>query len=133
MPCPEVNAGIAIQRNLPDPIRLLSGQARGDCKGPSPQPANLAQGQVENSMADPRWYLLRTKQHKECSVRDRLAGLVEDVLLPFLKMKRNYRGKVIERLVPLFPCYLFVFFDLKSAQHSIRRTFGVIDLISDWQ
>jgi transcriptional antiterminator RfaH len=59
-----------------------------------------------------------------------LAGLVEDVLLPFLKMKRNYRGKVIERLVPLFPCYLFVFFDLKSAQHSIRRTFGVIDLIS---
>src|SRR5712692_3125695 len=76
-----------------------------------------------------RWYLIRTKQYKENLVRSRLSGFVPEAFLPLLRTKTPQWGRLSPAIVPLFPCYLFGFFDLQSAYHKIMRTAGVIGLV----
>jgi len=76
-----------------------------------------------------RWYLIRTKQYKENLARIRLSGFVSETLLPLLRTERPQWGRVSSAVVPLFPCYLFGSFDLKSAYHKIIRTPGVVGVV----
>jgi transcriptional antiterminator RfaH len=82
---------------------------------------------VEN--ADTRWFLLRTKQHREALVRNTLSKSVASVFYPFLKTTRPLRGERVNALTPLFPCYLFARFDWKSQYHKVQRTPGVVGVV----
>jgi transcriptional antiterminator RfaH len=75
------------------------------------------------------WYLLRTKTGGERVAQQRLTGVVESTLLPLGKMQLRQQERMIERVVPLFPCYLFAFFSLEAVSRKIRYTPGVRELV----
>ncbi|WP_237467744.1 transcription termination/antitermination NusG family protein [Vibrio stylophorae] len=53
---------------------------------------------------------------------------------PQIKVEKISKGRCIQRLEPLFPCYLFVLFDPnKIAYTSIRSTRGVVDFVRQGQ
>lgn len=78
---------------------------------------------------NPRWYLVRTKQHKETLVRSLLSARIPDSFLPLLRIRREYAFDRKSRLMPLFPCYVFAFFDLHAQYHTVQRTLGVTGVI----
>jgi transcriptional antiterminator RfaH len=77
----------------------------------------------------PRWYLLRTKVGEERRAQQQLQGSVEATLLPLGKTLVPQHGRMIERIAPLFPCYLFAFFALSVTARKIRYTPGVRNLV----
>ena len=78
---------------------------------------------------NPRWYLVRTKQHKETLVRNLLSARIPDSFLPLLRTRCDYIGDTGGKLIPLFPCYVFAFFDLHAQYQTVQRTPGVNGLI----
>jgi transcriptional antiterminator RfaH len=76
-----------------------------------------------------RWYLVRTKQYKEDLVRTLLLRKIPESFLPFLVIRWDARGNRCLRKVPLFPCYVFALFDLKTQYHSVQRTPGVNGIV----
>jgi transcriptional antiterminator RfaH len=77
------------------------------------------------------WYVIRTKQHKEGFVKQQLVQLqlVKETYLPLLRTKVRYLGKLIEKIEPLFPCYLFAHFSLARAHYKIRHQPGVAHVV----
>ena len=76
-----------------------------------------------------RWYLVRTKQHKEALARNLLSARIPESFLPLLRTRCDYIGDAGTRLIPLFPCYVFAFFDLHAQYQTVQRTPGVNGLI----
>jgi transcriptional antiterminator RfaH len=75
------------------------------------------------------WYLIRTKAGLERAALNQLQRIVERTLLPLGKMQIKQRGRTFERIGPIFPCYLFAFFNLGSKARLIRYTPGVRDIV----
>lgn len=75
------------------------------------------------------WYLLRTKAGEERKAQQQLDGVVERTLLPVVKTHFRQQGRAVERIAPLFPCYLFALFSLSGTVRKIRYTPGVRDLV----
>ena len=63
-------------------------------------------------------------------MQNQLSKFVPNTFLPFLRTKKLQWGRIVYNTVPLFPCYMFGYFDLLSAHHKIIRTVGVIGLVS---
>lgn len=73
-----------------------------------------------------RWYVVRTVPSLEGLAARNLRSQSFDVFFPRTKMK----VKSDIRYMPLFPCYLFIRFDVKKARwRSIMGTRGVLDLL----
>jgi len=72
-----------------------------------------------------RWYLLYTKPGHE----ERVARKIEDcglnVFNPLLKERRHIRRKIRDVTGSLFPCYIFVQFDLEESYRLVKYTRGV--------
>lgn len=81
------------------------------------------------SNKDLAWYVIRTKQYKEQAVKQCASSFVQDVYLPLLKTKRRGLGRLIERIEPLFPCYLFSRFSLNEAHYRLMHSPGVIGIV----
>jgi transcriptional antiterminator RfaH len=75
------------------------------------------------------WYLVRTKQHKESLVRQVLSTRGLDIFLPLLRTTRNHWGRIEETIEPLFPTYIFAFFDLEAQYFAVQWTPGVVGLV----
>ena len=75
------------------------------------------------------WYLIRTKPWQERRVRDRLAVDLPELFLPLLKTRLRRRQSVVESTVPLFPCYMFGFFDAESQYRLVRYTPGIREVL----
>ncbi len=75
------------------------------------------------------WYLLRTKTGEERKAQRYLDGLVEGTLLPLGKTQIRQRSGAVERIAPLFPCYLFALFDLSLSARKVRYTPGVRNIV----
>lgn len=50
---------------------------------------------------------------------------------PKIKRKKYFRGKLVEAVEELFPCYIFAAFDVLSYFHMIRYTRGVRRFVGD--
>jgi transcriptional antiterminator RfaH len=85
----------------------------------------LAAIKLWNTTDDVRWYLVRTKQQKEAFVEFKLAQFVSGTFLPRMRTRHARNRIFIESVVPLFPCYLFVSFDLESTLYRVLHTAGV--------
>jgi transcriptional antiterminator RfaH len=81
------------------------------------------------STADSAWYVIRTRQYKERVVVQRASLFIQDVYLPLLRTKKRGLGRLIERIEPLFPCYLFARFRLDEAYYKLTRSVGVVGLV----
>jgi transcriptional antiterminator RfaH len=77
----------------------------------------------------PEWYLLRTKVGEERKAQGQLLGIVEDTILPLARARIPQRGRMVERVTPLFPCYIFSLFDLARTARKVRYTPGVRNLV----
>jgi len=75
------------------------------------------------------WYLIRTKPGAERIAQDNLRDVVETIFLPMAKMKLRQGDRIVHRVSPVFPSYLFASFDLASAARQIRYTPGVRDIV----
>jgi transcriptional antiterminator RfaH len=71
------------------------------------------------------WYLIHTKTGQERKVRDRLAMELPELFLPLLRTRIRRWQRLVGSIVPLFPCYLFAFFDAELHYRCIRYTPGV--------
>jgi transcriptional antiterminator RfaH len=54
---------------------------------------------------------------------------MSDLLLPLVRKHVHDRGDSVERVAPLFPCYLFARFDLDRRHSFVKYTRGVRDLV----
>jgi transcriptional antiterminator RfaH len=71
------------------------------------------------------WYLIHAKTGQERKVRDRLTVELPELFLPLLKTRIHRCQRLVESIVPLFPCYLFACFDMESHYRRVRYTPGV--------
>jgi transcriptional antiterminator RfaH len=56
---------------------------------------------------DERWLLLRTKPREERIACEQLARITSEVFLPLMRGRVRRWGRLVESIMPLFPCYLF--------------------------
>jgi transcriptional antiterminator RfaH len=75
------------------------------------------------------WYLVRTKAGAERSAHEQLRHIVDRILLPLAKMPVRQRDRTFQRIGPVFPTYLFAFFNLGRLAKQIRYTPGVRNIV----
>lgn len=71
------------------------------------------------------WYLVYTKPKNEEAVATRFLDSGFDVLNPKIKERKHIRGKFQERVSSLFPCYIFVRFDIFRSYRLVKYTRGI--------
>lgn len=76
-----------------------------------------------------KWYLIRTKpkQEERATMNLRHGGMA--VFSPRLKRSRYIRGKITVVTEPLFPGYIFAFFDPKSQFQLVKFARGVNSVV----
>ena len=78
------------------------------------------------------WFCIYTKRKQEdtvCKSLARLEGI--ETFNPKLQRKKSVRGKIMEVVEHLFPCYLFCGFEERGYFHKIRYTRGVKRFVGD--
>lgn len=75
------------------------------------------------------WYLVYTKPRAEDGVERKLADAGFEVLNPKLKERKIVRRKLKDSVAPLFPCYVFVRFDIYKNFRLVKYTRGVNKLV----
>ena len=83
-----------------------------------------------NSSEEKRWYLVYTKARQEGLANQNLQQQGFTSYLPMANQPRRRNGRVIIRVEPLFPRYLFISLDTKTDNWApIRSTMGVSSLV----
>lgn len=77
----------------------------------------------------PNWFLIYTKPKCEDSVSGKFIEKGFQVLNPKIRERRYIRRKLQDTISPLFPCYLFVQFDLEKNYRLVRYTRGVRSVV----
>jgi len=75
------------------------------------------------------WYLIRTKPGTEKTAQANLRNVVERSLLPLATTQVRQKSRTVQRVAPIFPCYLFALFPLASTARQIRYTPGVREIV----
>lgn len=75
------------------------------------------------------WYLLYTKPKREGFVEDALRRIAIEVYNPKRVSKKKANGNKGDFFAPLFPCYVFVRFDVQKFFHMIKYTRGVKKIV----
>ncbi len=79
-------------------------------------------------MAAPRWYALRTKSRHEKLVRDQLDKQGIEPLLPTVKRLSQWKDRKKEIEVPLFSGYCFVRFS-QLERTPVQKIVGVVEIV----
>lgn len=84
-----------------------------------------------------RWYVIQTKPSHEKQVKDELKACSYTVFYPTWERREKKRGKVISTILPLFPNYLFVNFDIKRFPrwkkiNSVKGVLGILGATEDY-
>jgi transcriptional antiterminator RfaH len=81
-------------------------------------------------MGGPAWYLVLTKPAAECTAQHNLQRQGYDVYYPRLVRPVLRRSRWVERVVALFPRYLFVRLDAaRQSVGPVRSTLGVSGIV----
>lgn len=78
--------------------------------------------------ATPHWYALKTRSRHEKLVRDRLAGLGIEQLLPTVKRLSQWKDREKEIEVPLFSGYCFGRFAWQE-KTPVLKVLGVVEIV----
>ena len=84
--------------------------------------------QTNQTNGSARWYALRTKSRHEKLVRDRLAGLGIEQLLPTVKRLSQWKDRKKEIEVPLFCGYCFGRFPWQE-RTAVLKVSGVVEIV----
>lgn len=77
------------------------------------------------------WFLIYTKPRCEDVVSGKFIEKGFAVLNPKIKERRYIRRKLQDSISPMFPCYLFVQFDLEKDYRLVRYTRGVRNIVGN--
>jgi transcriptional antiterminator RfaH len=75
------------------------------------------------------WYVVQTKPGDEHRVETHLLNQEIETFLPLLETHQYYNGKMIQRIKPLFPNYLFARLNLKLHYYKVKWTRGVSKIL----
>ena len=95
-----------------------------------PESASLM---TSNTQSDPpRWYAIHTKLQQEERVACNLAALRVETFAPKIKENRynQFSARCTRWIKPLFPGYIFAWFDVNSSLHRVRLTRGVHSVVN---
>ncbi len=81
------------------------------------------------SGAEVAWYLLRTKAGQERRVEAQVRRIADEVLLPLTKSRVRRLDRLVESVTPLFPCYLFAWFDFQREWRNLRSVRGLQGMV----
>jgi len=71
------------------------------------------------------WYVIHTKPNDEDRVRTNLQNQEIETFLPLLETYQYSNGKMVPKIKPLFPNYLFARLDLEVDYYKVKWTRGV--------
>ncbi len=75
------------------------------------------------------WYVVQTKPCDEHRVETHLLNQEIETFLPLLETHQYHSGKLVQRIKPLFPNYLFARLDLKVHYYKVKWTRGVSKIL----
>ena len=76
------------------------------------------------------WYLVQSKPRNEMRALENLARQGYETYLPLMEVERLQRGKLLKKMEPLFPRYLFLHLEEGNDNWGpIRSTLGVAGLV----
>ena len=75
------------------------------------------------------WYVIQTKPGDEHRVETHLLNQEIETFLPLLETHQYYGGKMVQKIKPLFPNYLFARLDLKVHYYKVKWTRGVSKIL----
>ncbi|MBI2413917.1 MAG: hypothetical protein HYV24_12005 [Deltaproteobacteria bacterium] len=78
---------------------------------------------------DRKWYLVYTKPRNEDALEKKFLDAGLEVLNPKVKERKYVRRRVTEAVSPLFPCYVFVKFDVFRNYRFVKYARGVKKLV----
>ena len=79
-----------------------------------------------------RWYVIHTQARREDQALWHLRNQGFECFLPRLRRRRTHARKARTVMEPLFPRYLFAFFDSATAKwRAINGSRGVVNLLTD--
>ena len=85
---------------------------------------------LEVQIQKPAWYCARTKpKHEHIAAATLRKNLGLETFLPRLCIERATRRGAVRIIEPLFPCYLFVRFDLSERFNEIKHVNGISSLV----
>jgi transcriptional antiterminator RfaH len=79
----------------------------------------------QTNQIDLNWYVIQTKPGNERRVETHLFNQGIEVFLPLLQTFHYSHAKVVQKIKPLFPNYLFAKFDLDLHYYKVKWTRGV--------
>jgi transcriptional antiterminator RfaH len=79
----------------------------------------------QDEIASRSWYVIHTKPSNEHRVETNLSNQEIEVFLPLLETFQYANGKMIPKIKPLFPNYLFARLDLNLHYYKVKYTRGV--------
>jgi transcriptional antiterminator RfaH len=87
-------------------------------------------GRNDSTTHDSRlWYVIQTKAGDEHRVETHLLNQEIENFLPLLEAHQCCKGKMVHRIKPLFPNYLFARLDLKFHYYKVKWTRGVSKIL----
>jgi len=83
----------------------------------------------KNQIAMRSWYVIYTKPGNECRVETNLSNQEIEVFLPRLETFQYSHEKMVQKIKPLFPSYLFAKFDIDVHYYKVKWTRGVSKIL----
>jgi transcription elongation factor/antiterminator RfaH len=80
---------------------------------------------------NPQWYVIQTKPANEHRVETNLSNQGIEVFLPLLESFQYSSGKMIPKVKPLFPNYVFATLDINLHYYKVRWTRGVNKILGN--
>jgi len=75
------------------------------------------------------WFVIHTKPGDEHRVETHLLNQKIETFLPLLEVHRYPNGKMVQKIEPLFPNYIFARLDLKLQYYKVKWTRGVSKIL----
>jgi len=82
-----------------------------------------------DAMTQRLWYVIHTKPGNECRAENNLTGQEIETLLPLFESHRYFQGKMVPKIKPLFPNYLFAKLDIDVHYYKVKWTRGVSKIL----
>jgi len=80
---------------------------------------------------NPQWYVIQTKPANEHRVEAHLSNQEIAAFLPMLETFQYLNGKMIPKIKPMFPNYLFARLDIHAAYYQVKWTRGVNKILGN--
>jgi len=91
----------------------------------------MNQRNEKDEIASRSWYVVQTKPGNEHRVETNLFNQEIEVFLPLLETFRYSNGKMVQKIKPLFPNYLFAKFDINLHYYKVKWTRGVNKILGN--